>query len=84
MIENPFDLAAFYNPLLYKDPAKRNEYTAAVDAITIEQVNKIIKKYYTPDAYKLVMVGDQAALSPQLEKIKGLVTLPVTSIEKDN
>jgi len=84
MIENPFDLIAFYNPLLYKDPSKRNEYIAAVDAITVEQVNKIIKKYYTPDAYKLVVVGDQSALSPQLEKLRGLVTLPVTSIEKDN
>ncbi|MCW3105325.1 MAG: peptidase [Bacteroidetes bacterium] len=84
MIENPFDLIAFYNPLLYKDPSKRNEYIAAVDAITIEQVNKIIKKYYTPDAYKLVVVGDQSALSSQLEKLRGLVTLPVTSIEKDN
>jgi predicted Zn-dependent peptidase len=84
MIENPFDLIAFYNPLLYKDPAKRNEYLAAIDAITIEQVNKIIKKYYTADAYKLVMVGDQTALDPQLQKIKDLVKLPVTSIEKDN
>lgn len=83
-IENPFDLIEFYNPVLYKDLSKRNEYVAAVDAVTIEQVNKIIKKYYTPDAYKLVMVGDQTVLDPQLQKIKDLVKLPVNSIEKDN
>jgi zinc protease len=70
-IENPFDLIAFYNPLLYKDLAKRNEYVSSIDAITVEQVNKIIKKYYTPGSYKLVMVGDQAVLDPQLQKNKG-------------
>lgn len=83
-IENPFDLIEFYNPVLYKDFSKRNEYVTAVDAITVEQVNKIIKKYFTPDAYKLVIAGDQAVLDPQLQKIKDLVKLPVTSIEKDN
>jgi zinc protease len=83
-IENPFDLTEFYNPILYKDLSKRNEYIAAVDAITIEQVNRIIKKYFTPEAYKLVIVGDQTVLDPQLQKIKDLVKLPVNSIEKDN
>lgn len=83
-IENPFDMIEFYNPILYKDIAKRNEYLKIIDAITIEQVNKAVKKYYTPDSYKLVMVGDQAILEPQLQKIKDLIKLPVTSIEKDN
>jgi predicted Zn-dependent peptidase len=70
--------------MIYKDPAKRNEYITAVDAMNLEQVNKIIKKYFAPESYKLVMVGDQTILEPQLQKIKDLVRLPVTSIEKDN
>jgi zinc protease len=83
-IENPSDLIEFYNPILYKDVNKRNEYLQTIDGITLEQVNKAVKKYYTPDSYKLVLVGDQTILDPQLQKIKDLVKLPVTSIEKDN
>jgi zinc protease len=83
-IESPAQIIEFYNPLIYKDPAKRNEFISAVDAVTLEQANKILKKYFTPDSYKLVMVGDQAVLELQLQKIKYLVKLPVTSIEKDN
>jgi zinc protease len=83
-IENPASIIAFYNPILYKDTKKRDEFLSAVDAVTLEQVNKAVKKYYNPDSYKLVMVGDENALAPQLQKINNLVKLPVTSIEKDN
>ena len=83
-IENPASIIEFYNPILYKDVNKRNELLAVLDAITIEQVNKAVKKYFNPDSYKLVMVGDETVLEPQLQKIAGLVKLPVTSIEKDN
>jgi zinc protease len=83
-IENPFDLIEFYNPILYKDLNKRNEYLETIDAITLDQVNKAVKKYYSPESYKLVLVGDQTVLEPQLQKIKDLVRIPVTSIEKDN
>jgi predicted Zn-dependent peptidase len=83
-IENPFDLIAFYNPMIFRDINKRNEYVSIIESVTLDQVNKLIKKYYTPDSYKMVMVGDQAILEPQLQKIKDLVKLPVTSIEKDN
>jgi zinc protease len=83
-MENPSSIISFYNPILYKDIAKRNEYLTSLDAITLDQVNKTVKKYFTTDSYKLVIVGDAVALEPQLAKIKELVKLPVTSIEKDN
>jgi zinc protease len=83
-IENPASLIEFYNPILYKDTKKRNEFLTTVDAITLDQVNKAVKKYFTPDSYKLVMVGDETALDEQLKKVNGLVKIPVNSIEKDN
>ena len=83
-IENPISIIEFYNPLLYKDVNKRNEYLTAIDNVTLEQVNKVVKKYFNPDSYKLVMVGDEKKLDEQLQKINNLVKLPVTSIEKDN
>lgn len=83
-IQSPFDIISFYNPLLHKDVVKRNEYLANIDAATLEQVNKVIKKYFQPNSYKLVMSGDQAQLKEQLQKINGLAQLSYTDIEKDN
>jgi zinc protease len=82
-IENPSAIIEFYNPLLYKDVNKRNEFLSMIDAITLEQVNKIVKKYFSPDSYKLVMVGSEDVLAPQLQKIPALVKISVTNIEKD-
>ncbi len=83
-IETPDAIIGFYNPILYPDINKRNEFLASIDGVSLEQVNKIVKKYFNPDSYKLVMAGDESVLEPQLKKIDGLVKLPVTSIEKDN
>jgi zinc protease len=83
-IENPAEIIEFYNPLIYKDAGKRNEFLASVDAITLDQANKILKKYFSPESYKLVIVGDEKILEPQTQKIKELVKLPVTNIEEDN
>ncbi len=83
-METPSSIIDFYNPLLYKDTQKRDEYLTFIDAITLEQVNKNVKKYFNPSSYKLVIVGDEKVVEPQMQKITTLVKLPVTSIEKDN
>ena len=83
-IESPAEVISFYNPVLYKDITKRNEYLTTLDAITLDQVNKILKKYFNPDSYKLVLAGDAAVLEPQLKVLPGLVKLNVTDIQKDN
>ena len=83
-MENPSSIIEFYNPILYKDVKKRTEFLSLIDAVTLEQMNKTVKKYFNPESYKLVMVGDETILNPQLLKINNLVKLPVTSIEKDN
>jgi len=83
-IESPAEVIAFYNPVLYKDITKRNEYLAMLDAITLDQVNKILKKYFNPDAYKLVLAGDAMVLDEQLKVLPGLVKLSVQDIQKDN
>jgi zinc protease len=82
--ETPESIMNFYNPILYKDINKRNEYFSIIDAATADQVNKTIKKYFNPDSYKLVIVGDETILNPQLQKVSGLVKLSVKDIEKDN
>ena len=41
-------------------------------AVKIEDVQKIVKKYFTPEIYKLVVAGDESVVSAQLNSIKGL------------
>ena len=37
--------------------------------MTLEEVNKIIKKYYSPEAYKLLIAGYKTDLQKQLESL---------------
>jgi predicted Zn-dependent peptidase len=81
-IENPQQFSDFINPLLYSFD-KRKEYIAEIEKVDLATVNKIIKKYYDPSSYKLVIAGDETALADQLSKITGLQKLSLKSIEVD-
>jgi hypothetical protein len=47
----------------------------------MEDVKKVIKKYYTPDSYKLVLAGDETLLGGQLAQIKDLKRLGPADLE---
>jgi len=81
--EMPSAISSFYNPILY-DFDKRKNYLNDLAAIKMEDVQKVIKKHYGPDVYKLVVAGDENVISAQLNSIKGLVKFKSTDIEKDN
>lgn len=81
--EMPEAISSFYNPVVY-DFNKRKNYLKELAAIKIEDVQKVIKKYFTPDIYKLVIAGDEIAVTTQLNSIKGLVKFKASDIEKDN
>ncbi len=82
--ETPDDIVGYFNPLLYPDFEKRKAALQAIDNITLEQVNKAVKKYFTPDSYKLVIAGNETELAPQLANIKSLIKIPLKAIEADN
>ena len=82
--ESPGQIVGLFNPLLYPDYEKRQQALAELDNIDIEKVNKIIKKYFNPTDYKVTIAGSSEALKSQLDKIPGLVTLPLTAINVDN
>lgn len=82
-METPAEVSAFYNPLVF-DFEKRQHYLADLNALTIDDINKVIKKYYTPASYKLVFSGDESLLTDQLAKVPGLVKFSANDIEKDN
>lgn len=82
-MEEPGSLAAEINPWVYRDYEKRKMYIAELDAIDLATVNKIIKKYFSPDAYKLMIAGSEKALDDQLNKIPKLQKLELNVIEKD-
>lgn len=81
--EMPGDVAAFYNPVVY-DFNKRKNYLSDLASVKREDVQKVIKKYYTPDSYKLLIAGDESVVSNQLTSINGLIKFKPADIEKDN
>lgn len=81
--EMPSEIAAIYDPLLY-DFNKRKNYLNDLAAVKMEDVQKMVKKYFTPENYKLVVAGDETVVASQLNSIKGLVKYKPTDIEKDN
>ncbi len=82
-LESPDELASLYNPLIYTFE-KRKNLINDLNALTLEDVQKVIKKYYTPNVYKLVIAGDESKVSEQLAKINGLQKFKASDIEKDN
>ncbi len=81
--EMPSAISSIYNPLLY-DFNKRKNYLSDLDAVKMEDVQRLVKKYFTADVYKLVIAGDESKVNAQLNSIKGLTKFKTTDIEKDN
>ena len=82
-MESPDEISNFYNPLVYNFE-KRKNITSDLNALTLEDVNKVIKKYFTPNSYKLIFTGDETAVSSQFSRLAGLQKFKPTDIEKDN
>jgi predicted Zn-dependent peptidase len=70
-MEYPSDVSSFYNPLIY-DFEKRKNALQDADKITMDDVQKAVKKYFTPGIYKLVISGDEKVVASQLAKIPDL------------
>jgi predicted Zn-dependent peptidase len=81
--EMPANISSIYNPLLY-DFNKRKNYLNDLALVKMEDVQRVIKKYFTPDVYKLVIAGDETKVAAQLNSIPGLIRYKATDIEKDN
>jgi len=80
-INEPSSIIGYFNPLIYPDIKKRLNFLNDIDVITVETVNKAIKKYYNPESYKLVIAGNNTELSDQLTKLKGLQKFENNAIE---
>ncbi len=70
-LEFPDEIVEFYDPVKH-DFSKQLNHVNELGKLKLEDVQKIIKKYFSPDAYKLVIAGDEVVVGPQLEKIKNL------------
>jgi predicted Zn-dependent peptidase len=81
--ELPAEISSIYNPIIY-DFNKRKNFLNDLAALKLEDVQKVIKKHFTADAYKLMIAGDESVVGNQLNSIKGLTKFKTTDIEKDN
>ncbi|TND08634.1 MAG: peptidase M16 domain-containing protein [Bacteroidetes bacterium] len=82
-LEEPGSMASAINPWVYRDYEKRKTYLDELNKLDLATVNKAVKKYFTPDSYKLVVAGDEKALAGQLAKVKELQRIDLKAIEVD-
>ena len=46
-----------------------NDYIAKINAVTLDDVNRVAKKYLSPDKMAIVIVGDRKVIEPGLKEI---------------
>jgi zinc protease len=49
-----------------------NDYIGRVNAVTVDDVNRVANKYLTPDKMAILIVGDRKAIESRLREIQGL------------
>ncbi|MBP8034559.1 MAG: insulinase family protein [Bacteroidia bacterium] len=81
-MESPDEVSGFYNPLIYNFEKRKNVIND-LNALTLDDLQKVIKKYYTPNIYKLMIAGDESKVSEQLTKLKDLKKFVSSEIERD-
>lgn len=74
------EVLAFYNPLLYGFSQRKN-YPAILSAATPAEIHALLKKYFRPAAYKLVIVGDESRAIIQLSTLKNATRYNTTDFE---
>lgn len=52
-----------------------NEYITRINAVTLEDVNRVANKYLTPDKMAIVIVGDKSVIAPGLSEMGKIVYL---------
>ncbi len=82
-LEFPDEIVEFYDPIKH-DFNKRVNQVKELEKLKLEDVQKIIKKYFNPESYKLVIAGDEALVGPQLDKIKNLKKYSAADLEFKN
>ncbi len=81
-MSDPAAITAFFNPILYANPELRKGYMAALQTISLDEVNKLIKKYYTPDSYKLLIAGNESSVAIQFPNWSSIIKYTATDISK--
>ncbi len=61
------------NSVIYNLPASYfADYISRINAVTLDDVNRVANKYLTPDKLAIVVVGDRKTIEPGLKEIDGL------------
>ncbi|MEO8072094.1 MAG: pitrilysin family protein [Acidobacteriota bacterium] len=49
-----------------------NDYITCINAVSLDDINRVANKYLTPDKMAILIVGDRKVIEPKLKEIKGL------------
>jgi zinc protease len=62
------------NWLIGLPPEFLGEYVTKIEKVTPEQVREMGKKYFAPERQSIIVVGDPAAVAPQLKEFGEFAT----------
>jgi len=82
-IESPDAVSSYYNPVIYNFDKRKNR-VFELQSISNKQINLVLKKYFNPATYKLVIAGDENKVKDQLIKLNGLIYLSSKDLERNN
>ncbi len=80
---DPESILSFYDPLIY-DFASRTNYLITLSGINLLNIQTVIDKYFTPDAYKLIIVGKEHLISDKLTVLKNVAKYAAADFETCN
>ena len=52
-----------------------NDYISKINAVTLEDINRVANKYLTPDKMAVVIVGDRKVIEPGLKQLGYPITI---------
>ena len=78
--KTPKTILSFFDPLAY-DYETRKKYLGDLSNIKLQEIERILKKYFHSRAYQLVIVGKESAVSNQLNLLENLTKYEASDFE---
>jgi predicted Zn-dependent peptidase len=70
-VNTPEGILSFYNPLIHNFYSRLN-YFNNLSNVKVQDLQMILKKYFLPEAYKLIVIGEENVLSGQLRVLNNI------------
>jgi zinc protease len=73
-------ILSFYDPLIY-DIGSRKNYLSNLSAVSMPDIQMVLKKYFDPDSYRLIIVGKAHLVRTQLDFLENVTSYETSDFE---